>query len=808
MNATRSVLGIALLLALTAFARGDEPAKPPEMLDLADAVVVTPAGRSGPEAKAVEVLVEEVRKRTQLHWPVVHQRPEGEAARATIYIVGKDEAEKLGNERELALAEGEREVIDRPEGFRIQVDAKTKAVWVRGNDPRGVLYGVGRLLRELRLSRGQVLIPAAFRIATAPKIALRGHQLGYRPKTNSYDAWDLAMWDQYIRDLAIFGTNAVELIPPRSDDDADSPHFPISQMEALIGMSKIADSYGMDVWIWYPAMDPKYDDPKTVEAELKAWDAVLSKIPRLDAVFVPGGDPGHTQPKILMPFLEKVTEVLHRSHPEAEMWMSPQGFNKEWTEEFYEIMKREPKWLTGLVHGPQIRPTLIELRKAIPTRYPIRNYPDITHSRQCQFPVPDWDHAFAVTEGRETINPRPRDEQTIFRYGLDSSIGFLTYSEGCNDDVNKIVWSGLGWNPDMPVVEILRQYGRYFISDRFAEGIAQGLLALESNWRGPLIVNQSVETTLKQFQDMEKAANPRERLSWRFQQALYRAYYDATVRDRLIYETDLENRAMNVLGQADKLGAQVAMAKAGAILDQAVLAPVSLDRRARVFALAEALFQSIRMQLSVPKYQAIATDRGANLDSIDVPLNNRVWLKKQFAELREKPSESDRQSGIKQIVQWTNPGLGGFYDDLGNLTRQPHLVRGLGFARDPDIRKSSAVGFGGRPDWPISWTRHAFAMHEQPVQLHYDGLDTHARYKVRVVYAGDNFRYKVKLDSETGVVHDWFKKPMPPTPVEFDVPAEATADGDLTLSWHTEPGLGGNGRSNQVAEVWLIKKGR
>ena len=28
------------------------------------------------------------------------------------------------------------------------------------------------------------------------------------------------------------------------------------------------------------------------------------------------------------------------------------------------------------------------------------------------------------------------------------------------------------------------------------------------------------------------------------------------------------------------------------------------------------------MQLSVPHYKAIAVDRGANLDTIDVPLNN------------------------------------------------------------------------------------------------------------------------------------------------------------------------------------------
>ena len=55
------------------------------------------------------------------------------------------------------------------------------------------------------------------------------------------------------------------------------------------------------------------------------------------------------------------------------------------------------------------------------------------------------------------------------------TIGFITYSEGCNDDVNKIVWSALGWNPDQDVTEILRQYSRYFIGDAFSESFAQGL---------------------------------------------------------------------------------------------------------------------------------------------------------------------------------------------------------------------------------------------------------------------------------------------------------------------------------------------
>ena len=123
--------------------------------------------------------------------------------------------------------------------------------------------------------------------------------------------------------------------------------------------------------------------------------------------------------------------------------------------------------------------------------------------------------------------------------------------------------------------------------------------------------------------------------NWRFQQALYRAYYDAYVRSRLIYETDLEEQAMDRLRQAGAIGSIAAMDQAEAILDRAVTQPVAADLRARVFELGEALFQSIRMQLSVPRYKAISVGRGANLDTIDQVLNDRLWLKRRFAAIRK-----------------------------------------------------------------------------------------------------------------------------------------------------------------------------
>jgi hypothetical protein len=113
--------------------------------------------------------------------------------------------------RALALLGGEAGGKPQAEGFRIRTEAKARAVVVAGSDARGVLFGVGRLLRELRMTPGRALVPAGWALATAPRYPIRGHQLGYRPKTNSYDGWDIHQWDRYIRELATFGANSVEL---------------------------------------------------------------------------------------------------------------------------------------------------------------------------------------------------------------------------------------------------------------------------------------------------------------------------------------------------------------------------------------------------------------------------------------------------------------------------------------------------------------------------------------------------------------------------------------------------------------------
>ena len=197
-------------------------------------------------------------------------------------------------------------------------DAARQRSSCSGADARGVLFGVGRLLRELRMTSGSVRVPPGLAIVSAPQVALRGHQLGYRPKTNAYDAWDVPMWEQYIRDLAIFGSNAIELIPPRSDDAADSPHFPLPQIDMMVEMSRIADEYGQDVWIWYPALDKDYGDPKQVEFALKEWADVFSEAAaHRRGLRARRRSRATREPKHLMALLERQTASLRKYPPEG-----------------------------------------------------------------------------------------------------------------------------------------------------------------------------------------------------------------------------------------------------------------------------------------------------------------------------------------------------------------------------------------------------------------------------------------------------------------------------------------------------------
>jgi hypothetical protein len=180
---------------------------------------------------------------------------------------------------------------------------------------------------------------------------------------------------------------------------------------------------------------------------------------------------------------------------------------------------------------------------------------------------------------------------------------------------------------------------------------------------------------------------------------------------------------------------------------------------------------------------------------------------RRFEAIRRLDTEPARLRELDAIINWTNPGPGGFYDDLGNPRRRPHLVPGPPYEQDPASLQGPMTAFDQEPGWRRSWCRHAGTLFGQPLRMRYEGLDRGASYRVRAVYTGDMFQVPMRLMANGSTeIHPMLRKPRDMTPVEFDIPPEAIRTGTLELSWHVDPARGGNGRGCQIAEVWLIKK--
>src|SRR5579872_6077020 len=123
-------------------------------LDLRPAVIVCPASLTPPERKAIQLLKEEVHKRAQFWWP---ESPALPAAGEGIVIGPVAGLEQFAGSYATELRSSMAAIG--AEGYRICVRAEhgRSLVFVIGKDSRGILFGIGRLLRELHLARSSAL---------------------------------------------------------------------------------------------------------------------------------------------------------------------------------------------------------------------------------------------------------------------------------------------------------------------------------------------------------------------------------------------------------------------------------------------------------------------------------------------------------------------------------------------------------------------------------------------------------------------------------------------------------------------------
>ena len=319
--------------------------------------------------------------------------------------------------------------------FSIQVDSGANVVVIAGVDDLGLRAGVGRLLRELRISPGRVALPRTFSYSEDSSKALwqlRGHQYTAAHHGSMFRSWE--GFDNYTTDQMVFGTNQIELAHfgarPSNLNNKNPNRKPGIVVSELVQYSERLNAAHMNVSFWW-SLDIFQQHRNDTEA---AWKGM----PRIDSMFFPGGDGG----ALVWPDITAAVAVLHKYHPNATIWVSAQEIDASGLETFFKTITtpavRHPlfpparplltsahpssaydgtciqllralhlqvrSYLTGVVIGPHWSiPTTTILQK-MPEGFAVRQYPDICHSRSAQYAIPDWHWAWQFTHGRQVRN--------------------------------------------------------------------------------------------------------------------------------------------------------------------------------------------------------------------------------------------------------------------------------------------------------------------------------------------------------------------------------------------------------------------
>ena len=500
--------------------------------------------------------------------------------------------------------------------YTIKSDSKGITVYASGI--RGFIYGIGMILRKTEFRNNMIFLTEDINGEYSPYMQIRGHQLGWRTTANSYEAWTVDQYIQYIKEMMFFGCNIFEHTVFDDKPENRNRLMKYTQKDFTRELCARAKELDVDVSFWYPN-----NDNQTTEESVEERVGFFSNLTNAHVYFPPGGDPGNLPAEEFIRRTTATSDAIKKIHPDMKVYPSAQAPHSipGWGDSFISEMKKLPDSIDGVITGPNCAMPLHELRKRLPMKYPIRLYPDITHNVRCEYPVhfdrDDWHYALASTLSREAINPRPTEYRTIHRLTRQYIIGSVSYSEGISDDINKFVWSDMDFFPDTQLNDTLSDYARLFFPGADTKKAVNGILGLEKNWEGDPAENPHIENTLFFFEKMAEE-NPELLENVRFLMCLFRAKCDMLVKSRRVKELELIKKAKSAMRYMN--------------LDEAekILQTPFDDRynnlRNDIFSIGKTLFEKAGLQLDVENYCANSWERGATLETIDNPVTDKLYL--------------------------------------------------------------------------------------------------------------------------------------------------------------------------------------
>ncbi|QDU44761.1 hypothetical protein Mal52_32470 [Symmachiella dynata] len=762
-----------------------------------------------------------------------------------------------------------------PEGFLVKMLADNDVLLAAGVDQRGVLYAAGEILRQLDIKEKSVEIPDTLDVRTAPAFAIRGTQYGQSgvaKKLAKVRDWTPAETQRVILDYALAGANTFSTGP--------GPMFDFIKSFGLMTQG----GFGANTGPGPPEWNAKesigrigylcLSVPEARTAQLKRCEDQFRSSPTYDFVKFHGGDGGGCECDLCDPYglkfiklVEKMAAIIHKYHPTTKIYFTNQKFDNADDNAIFEYLQEQPRdWLWGWGYGPGSDATSWqpghrqthrmdlfrypgfgpyglyprEILRQLPPRHQLVYYNEITHWRYAQhayiqmYPRADRDGELPPrTSGHEIYERRPDQGLTmvydrltfyawprfyhrvfndLMRYG----VGDITHSSGHHDHFNQWMWQRLLWAPRTSVEDVVDEYCQTWFGREAAPLMAEAIFQLEENLEEapatPLIEKEGIDRNfilVSQAKDEIPEIHLRNNWLWRLfmQKAALDKYTQLAVRQQTELQTGIENSISKALAGGDVAAAiDHSLANLDALAESAEMALLR-EEAGKLGEESNALF-------------GVRNEGYFNLKHDFIGLG---WLRRQLEQAKQA-NGTDQVELLKMIVDYENPGPGGFYDNLGTNNRAPHVVKGYPYDHgQPYV--SMMLSEGNRPS---QRSMHFTQDESKGVTLKYHDLDPNARYRVRFTFVRPWYqsRYAERMNqkSQTILADDLVlaeDQPLPERMSEFftfDIPQTATRDGELTIQlrkakdvangprvereqWRNSGGWG-----TLVSEVWLMKQ--
>ncbi len=755
------------------------------------------------------------------------------------------------------------------EGFVLasRSDGERLLVLAIGADRRGVLYAVGELLRQAEGRGDELEFPIGLDLRHAPRWPVRGLNViqGHtmRELTGARE-WTLDEWKRAHIDYALAGANTFDI----ETNTKWRPIYDFVRDYGLRAHTIISGNAGSGPPEWRAKeaigrngyLSPVV--PEAREALLEARENQFAGMPFYDSVHIKSGDGGGDESEAAAPYgrtfvrlCEDYARLLHKYHPETEVFVGNQKLDNAGDQAIFDYLRAEPRpWCAGVCFGPgsnamgwmpgrrqdhrmdlfhyarrgAMSGYLRYMLHQLPPEQDILLFTDLTHWVYSQYGLmdheliadrdyhtpPKWDYAMyenrpsealAMVYNRRTFHARPRNYYRMFQETAEFTIGDVTYSEGHHDHLNQWMYQRLYWQPHQSVESVVEEYARTHFGPDVAATMAQAIFILEQNLQTPLADNDGIDRLLALLE--EAGANmPKARMENNY---LWRQYLQKACLDKYI-QHDLRRQRNYAEGLVSRLRDGLRRDNVDAVLN--TMQDLALPSPSREL---ESLGEKAnRLGEESDRIFGVRSEGLFNLEKDYVGFG---WLNREIERAQEAPTPGEQRDIVERIVHYDDPGEGGFYDNAGVPSESPRLTYGWPYG-DGGFNNANR-----RSQRTMAFTTDE----ERGVTFRYTNLDPGAAYRVRLTLVRPRylerfgkFQHQSKqsiMADETVLAENLVLPEYDAEFFEYDIPQQATADGELLLWMKKEPGIGEGqpsdvsiwrntgGWGTLVSEVWLMK---